>query len=241
MTDLLCRVWAATAAARTATVTTRTSTELVVVGRPAEVLTVTGAGHAVLPTAAVDLQLRATPDVRVHWRFVAGALYAATPPAAGGDGSWTRTDLGDPAAYRSDAPPPNPVALLRDMSRSVTAAVPAGTVTLDGVEVTRYTATAELAAAAAAAPAGASRLALAHLEAVTGTGHLFVQVWIDGGGRIRRFTYTDQASSPAGSPSPGDGGVEDPATLATTTTTTTLSRFGTPAAVTALPTSSPGQ
>lgn len=80
---------------------------------------------------------------------------------------------------------------------------------------------------------------LHHLEVVTGTDHLFVQEWVDGAGRIRQFSYTDQIATAASSPSPGDGPALGAATLATTTATLTLTHFGTPATVTAPPVNSP--
>jgi len=237
---LIRRAWTATAAAGTAILTVHTTSRFVGTDQSVQSLAYTGTGPAVLPRAAADLRYRDAGNVRWHWLLIGDALYAAAPATGPATARvrWTRTDLGHPAPQPdSDSTPPNPVALLRDLSRSLTGVSPTGSAVIDGTPVTRYDATAELAAGAAAAPAGGARLAVARLERDIRSGHLYVQEWIDGSGRIRQLRYTDQVIPPKAPPAAGT----DPITLLsiTTSTTFTLTRFGTPAMITAPPTSTP--
>jgi len=229
-----------TVAAGTAVLTVHTTSRFVGSDQTVQMLAYTGTGPAVLPRAAADLRFRDDQNGRWHWLLVGDALYDAAPAAGPATARvrWTRTDLGHPASKpTSDSVPPNPVALLRDLSRSLTGVSPTGSAVIDGTPVTRYDATAELAAAAAVAPAGGPRLAVEHLERVTRSGHLYVQEWIDGSGRIRQLSYTDQVIPPTVPPAAGT----DPITLVsiTTSTTFTLTRFGTPAVIAAPPSSTP--
>jgi len=240
VTGLVRHVWAATAAAGTAVLTVHVDDQFVGTPQTGGV-SYTGTGPAVLPTAAADLRYRATPNGGWRYRFIGDSLYAPTPttgtatPTTGtatATPTWTRLDLAAAATYRDGGVPANPVGLLRYLSGSLTSVTVTGSQILDGVPVTRYAATAELAAAAAAAPPGGSRLALHNLQQVTGTDHLNVQVWVDGHGRLRQLSYTDQIRTPAAGPTPTAANPDTP-TLQTSTTILTLGNFGTPAVVTA--------
>jgi len=244
VTGLVRHVWAATVGAGTAVLTVHSRDQFVSDTQTGGGVSYTATGPAVLPTAAADLQYRATPNGGWHYRFIGDSLYAPTPatkPATAAP-TWTRLDLAAASTYKDGGVPANPIGLLRYLSGALTSVTVNGTQLLGGVPVTSYGATAELAAAAAAAaaaPPGGTRLALTHLQQLTGTDHLNVQVWIDGAGRLRQLAYTDQVRTPAATgPTPASA---DPnaAILQTASTTLTLNDFGVAAAVTAPPVTTP--
>lgn len=239
VTGLVRHVWAATAAAGTAVLTVHSSDQFVGDTQTGGGVSYTATGPAVLPTAAADLQYRATPNAGWHYRFIGDSLYAPTPAAttATAAPTWVRVDLADAATYKDSGAPVNPIGLLRYLSGALTSVTVNGTQILGGVPVTRYGATAELTAAAAAAPPGGTRLALTHLQQLTGTDHLNVQVSIDGVGRLRQLAYTDQIRTPT-SPTPA-AAHPNAATLQTVSTTLTLNDFGIAASVTAPPVVTP--
>ena len=234
VTTLVRRAWTATAAERTAVITVHTATAFIGSDQTASAVADTGTGPAVLSTAAADLRYRATPTATWRWRFMGDCVYGAAPDP--GDSAravvWTRADLAHPAAGSEDLPV-NPVDLLRSLSGSLTSVTATTGGILDGTPVTRYDGNAELTAAADAAPAGGARVAVRHLQVVTGRDHLFVQEWIDGAGRIRRLTYTAQSTAPS-TPVESSAGTSPPPTVtyrSTSTTTITLGHFGVAAPV----------
>lgn len=235
VTALVRHAWVTTAAAKTAILTAQTTTHYNASDYTTGALSTTGMGPAVLPSAAADLQYQAIPAGAWRWRFIGDTVYAILPgPLDSGRAGWTRADLAHPDAGPGGVPP-NPVNLLRYLSGSLTSVSATAAEVLDGTTVTRYDGNAELTAAAAAAPVGGARIALRHIQTATGSDHLFVQVWIDGTGRIRRLAYVDQST--ATSTTVGSvAGVSPAAAVtfrSTSTTTLTLTDFGVPAAVTA--------
>lgn len=240
ITLLVRRVWAATAAVRTAVLTVHSTDRFGGGTRSDSEASYSGTGSAVLPRAASDLRYRASGNAAWRWRFVGDVLYTVLDlPGKEGSG-WTRTDLAAPALYRDAGTPVNPVGLLQALSGALTSVTAAGSQSVGGVATTRYAGTAELAAAAGAAPGNGTRLALRQLERATGSARLNVLVWIDGVGRLRQLAYTDQVRNPTPAAS-ADGSSEtgSTGTVQTFTTTITLGRFGVPAVVTAPPASSP--